>query len=75
MAAGSSGAVAAVYLCMVVLNLGPLFGCTTHLAPLKEEVPSLARVPLMVTSAAEHQSYVVIYRLQGLNVTRRGHPG
>ncbi|KAI9546079.1 hypothetical protein NQZ68_030666 [Dissostichus eleginoides] len=34
MAAGSSGAVAAVYLCMVVLNLGPLFGYTTHLAPL-----------------------------------------
>ncbi|KAI9527576.1 hypothetical protein NQZ68_028798 [Dissostichus eleginoides] len=27
-------AVAAVYLCMVVLNLGPLFGYTTHLAPL-----------------------------------------
>ncbi|KAI9540790.1 hypothetical protein NQZ68_037721 [Dissostichus eleginoides] len=34
MAAGSSGAVAAVYLCMVVLNLGPLFGYTTHHAPL-----------------------------------------
>ncbi|KAF3861125.1 hypothetical protein F7725_001380 [Dissostichus mawsoni] len=35
MAAGSLGAVAAIYLCMIVLNLGPLFGCTTRrLAPL-----------------------------------------
>ena len=37
MVAGSSGAVAAVYLCMVVLNLGPLFGYTTHLAPLVKQ--------------------------------------
>jgi len=37
MAAGSSGAVAAVYLCMVVLNLEPLFGYTTHLAPLVKQ--------------------------------------
>ncbi len=29
----------------------------------------------MVTSAAEHHSYVVIYRLQGRDATQRGHPG
>jgi len=37
MAAGSLGAVAAIYLCMIVLNLWPLFGTTRRLAPLVEQ--------------------------------------
>ncbi|KAI9516389.1 hypothetical protein NQZ68_015890 [Dissostichus eleginoides] len=37
MAAGSSGAVAAIYLCMIVLNLKPLCRYTTHLAPMVKQ--------------------------------------
>ena len=37
MAAGSSGAVAAIYLCIIVLNLKPLFSYTTNLAPLVKQ--------------------------------------
>ncbi|KAK5923199.1 hypothetical protein CgunFtcFv8_000191 [Champsocephalus gunnari] len=37
MAAGSSGAVAAIYLCMIVLNLKPLCSYTTHLAPMVKQ--------------------------------------
>jgi len=37
MAAGSSGAVAAIYLCMIVLNLKPLCSYTTHLAPMLKQ--------------------------------------
>ncbi|KAI9518468.1 hypothetical protein NQZ68_036919 [Dissostichus eleginoides] len=36
-AAGSSGAVAVIYLCMIVLNLKPLFSYTTNLAPLVKQ--------------------------------------
>ncbi|KAI9542538.1 hypothetical protein NQZ68_019222 [Dissostichus eleginoides] len=37
MAAGSSGAVAAIYLCMIVLNVKPLCSYTTHLAPMVKQ--------------------------------------
>ncbi|KAI9536001.1 hypothetical protein NQZ68_038408 [Dissostichus eleginoides] len=55
MAAGSSGAVAAVYLCMVVLNLGPLFGYTTDLAPLR--AGSSSRKTASLSSGTERRIY------------------